>query len=337
MLEPYDGKLSRTVLRRERGSNPSDLVDFSKLVKALGGKVIEIHNASDIHFNPFDINMAYGGEDDPSPIPFKSDFIISLIEVTLGYKNGLDPISKSVIDRCVRLVYKDWLVNPIDENIPTFKDFFNILNSQPEVEANQLAVGLEIYIEGSLNIFASKTNFEINNRLICFNTQRLGKQLQTMAMTIIQDYCWNLISKNRNDKKNTWLWNDEVHLSFKNNTTADWLVSSWKRGRKYGLLATGMTQEIQDVLRHLEARALITNSEFVILYRQKSSQIDDLSQVIDLSEEQVNTLLSCDSGTGLFKAGNSIVEFNNIYPKGTALFKLMETDINKTSEQSSVR
>ncbi|MVB10829.1 hypothetical protein CAFE_15270 [Caprobacter fermentans] len=300
---------------------------FTKLVNLLGGQVIEVSNAAKTRFNPFDINEYYGGEEDPNPIPFKSDFIISLIEVTLNYRDGIDPVARSVIDRCVRQVYQNYMKNPCEENIPTFLDFFTLLKEQPEPEAKYLASSLEIFIEGSLNIFAGKSNVNIHNRLICFNTKNLGKQLQVMGMSIIQDFCWNLISKNQALHKNTWLWNDEVHLSLRNQQTAEWLTNSWKRGRKYGLIATGMTQEVRDAARSEAGQAMIANSEFIMLYRQKKTEIESISQLMGLSEQQISDLQLCESGVGLFKAGNSIVEFNNRLDDHMKLFQYIQSDI----------
>lgn len=308
--------------------------EFTKEVNLLGGQVIEVSNSAKTRFNPFDINEYYGGENEPNPIPFKSDFIISLIEVTMNYRDGIPPVERSVIDRCIRQIYSKYLENPCEENIPTFMDFYGLLKKQKEPEAAYLASGLEIYIEGSLNIFASKSNVNINNRIICFNTKDLGKQLKVMGMSIIQDFCWNLISKNQALNKNTWLWNDEIHHSLKNETTATWLINSWKRGRKYGLIATGMTQEVRDVCRSDDAKALIANSEFVMLYRQKPDMIEDIAQVMSLSEQQISKLLTCEKGTGLFKAENSIVEFNNQFEEGTRLFDILQTNIGKNIKKS---
>lgn len=307
--------------------------EFTKLVNLLGGQVIEVSNSSPTRFNPFDVNEFYGGKDESNPIPFKSDFIISLIEVTLNYHDGINPVMRSVIDRCVRQIYKKYLNNPCAESIPTFMDFFELLKRQSEPEASYLVSALEIYVEGSLNIFASKTNINVNNRVICFNTKNLGNQLKVMGMSIIQDFCWNLISKNQALNKNTWLWNDEIHHSLKNEYTARWLIESWKRGRKYGLIATGMTQEVRDVCKSEDAKALIANSEFIMLYRHKPDMVADLANVMSLSDQQINKLLTCEKGTGLFKAGNSMVEFDNRFGKGTKLFDILQTDIGKQGER----
>lgn len=308
--------------------------EFTKLVNLLGGQVIDVSTASPTRFNPLDINQFYGGDDEPDPIPFKSDFIISLIEETMQYHDGIDMITRSVADRCVRLAYHDYKLHPCLKTIPTFTDFYGYLKEQPEKEAKQLASGLEIFIEGTLNIFAEKSNVNTDNRILCFNTKRLGKQLKTMGMSIIQDYCWNQISKNQELNKCTRLWNDEIHLSLKNESTADWLINSWKRGRKYGLIATGMTQEVGDVLQSSTSRALISNSEFVLLFRQKNAMLKDLTQVMDLSDQQINRLLTCDKGCGLFKAGNSIVEFNNKFDTSLKLFEYLKTDVHKDNDLS---
>ncbi len=156
-----------------------------------------------------------------------------------------------------------------------------------------------------------------------------------MGMTIIQDFCWNMISQNQEDNKNTWLWNDEIHYSLKNPFSCEWLVQSWKRGRKYGLIATGVTQEVKDCCMIEEARALIANSDFVMIYRQTEESLSDLSKIVKLSPAQQNRLLEIDAGCGYLKAGNSLVEFNNKYKKGTQLYDIMQTTIGKDEETNS--
>ena len=245
--------------------------EFIPLVEMMGGEVVDLSNSSTSHFNPFDINEYYGGDEDPNPVPLKSDFIISLIEITLNYHNGIDPITKSVIDKCVREIYQPYLSKPKPQNVPTFEDFYEALLRQESQEAQDLARALEIYVHGSLNLFNGRTNVDTENRVLCFSTRNLGKQLRVMGMSIIQDFCWNLISRNQAEKKTTWLWNDEIHHSLRNPTTAEWLMNSWKRGRKYGLIATGMTQEVRDVCRTEESKALIANSEFIMIYRENTT------------------------------------------------------------------
>lgn len=306
---------------------------FTRLVELLGGQVIEVSSSAATRFNPFDINEYYGGDEEPNPVPLKSDFIISLIEVTLNYRDGIDPTARSIIDRCVREIYKEYRKDPCDKNIPTFQDFYNVLRGMNDPSAHYLASGLEIFVEGSLNIFAGKSNVDIHNRLLCFNTKKLGKQLQVMGMSIIQDFCWNLISKNQALNKHTWLWNDEIHLSLRNPITAEWLTNVWKRGRKYGLIATGMTQEVRDTARSEAGQAIVANSEFVVLFRQKKTEVDSITNLIGLSEQQMSDLQVCDSGVGLFKAGNSVVQFNNRIDEKLKLFDYLRSDIHSDGEK----
>lgn len=304
--------------------------EFLQLTELFGGAVADISNASEIRLNPFDINEYYGGDEDPNPLPLKSDFLISLIEDVLNFQGGIDPITRSVIDRAAREIYQPYLAKFEDEKIPTFEDFYRVLERMgTEIpEAATLAQALEIYVHGSLNLFNGRTNFDTENRVICFSTKNLGKQLRTMAQKIIQDFTWNLISKNQALKKTTWLWNDEIHHSLRHPATAEWLSTCWKRGRKYGLIATGITQEVRDVCRSEDFKALIANSEFIMLYRQKPDMVQDLSQVMTLSDQQIEFLLSCEPGTGLFKAGNSIVEFSNRYKPGP-LYDLISTTVGR--------
>lgn len=310
---------------------------FTKETELLGGQVIEVSAMAKTRFNPFEINEYYGGDEDPDPVRLKSDFIISLIEVTLNYHDGIDPAARSMIDRCVGEVYKKYREKPCKENIPTFHDFYNVLCKKQYPVAHYLASGLEIYTEGSLNVFAEKSNVDIHNRLICFNTKNLGKQLKAMAMSIIQDYCWNLISRNQALHKHTWLWNDEIHLSLRNPVTSEWLRSVWKRGRQYGLIATGITQEVRDAARCEAGQAMIANSEFVVLLRQAKTEVDSITSLMGLSEQQIKDLQLCDSGVGLFKTGNSIVQFNNRIDTKMKLYDYIRTDIHEEKKKQGDR
>lgn len=302
--------------------------EFTKIVEALDGQIVELSDQSTVYINPFDINLDYGGEDE-NFVAFKSSYIISLLDIAVHRNGGLDQATRSIIDNCVSEIYQKYAESGRDEDIPTFPDFYAALTKRNDAEAKLLAREIEMYVIGSLNIFSHRTNVSLNNRIICFNTKRLSKQLRTMGMAIIQDFCWNVITRGQVENKNTWLYNDEIHLSMKNEVTSSWLIESWKRGRKYGLIATGMTQEVNDVLLNPEARSLISNSEFIMLYRQKPSALSMLQEVMDLSEEQCQKLLTYDSGMGIFKVGNSIVEFDNRISENTKLYHLMETNVGK--------
>ena len=182
MLEPYDGKLSRTVLRREGGGNTADPADYAPLVERLHGQVIHISPASTQYINPMDINSNYSEED--NPLALKADFVLSLCELVVGGKEGLQPVEKTVIDRCVHVIYRKYFENPTPENMPLLEDLYNALLTQDEPEARHVAAALEIYVKGSLNIFNHHTNVDINNRIVCFDINQLGKQLKKLGMLL---------------------------------------------------------------------------------------------------------------------------------------------------------
>jgi len=184
MLEPYEGKLSRTVLRGEGGSNTADSLDYSPLVEALKGQVIRISPISKDYVNPLDINIDYADED--NPLSLKSDFILSLFELVVGEKK-LSAKEISVIDRCLPILYKDYFENPVPENMPILEDLYNLLQKQEETVGKKLAVEMEIYVKGSLNVFNHRTNVDTNNRVVCYDIKELGKQLKKIEMLVVQD------------------------------------------------------------------------------------------------------------------------------------------------------
>ena len=217
--------------------------EYSPLVQALHGQVVKVSTASNQFINPMDINLNYSEED--SPLSLKSDFILSLCELIVGGKNGLEPVEKTVIDRCVRLVYQDYLANPVPEKMPILEDLYDLLREQAEKEAQRLATALEIYVTGSLNVFNHRTNVELDNRIVCFDIKDLGKQLKKLGMLIVEDQVWNRVTLNRERKKATRYYVDEFHLLLKEEQTANYSVEIWKRFRKWGGIPTGLTQNIK--------------------------------------------------------------------------------------------
>ena len=250
MLEPYEWKRSRTVLRRERASNRPDLADYAPLVERLHGQVIKISPTSTNYINPMDLNLDYSDED--SPLSLKSDFILSLCELIVGGKEGLQPVQKTIIDRCVRLVYQDYLNDPRPENMPILEDLYNLLRAQDEKEAQYIATALEIYVTGSLNVFNHRTNVDINNRIVCYDIKELGKQLKKIGMLVVQDQVWNRVTINRAAHKSTRYYIDEMHLLLKEEQTAAYTVEIWKRFRKWGGIPTGITQNVKALLSSRE-------------------------------------------------------------------------------------
>ena len=296
MLEPYDGKLSRTVLRREGGGNTADPADYSPLVEALGGQVIHISSTSKDYINPMDINLNYA--DDDNPLGMKSDFILSLCELIMGARDGMEPEEKSVIDRCLPLVYQKYLNDPKPENMPTLGDLYDCLREQKERQAQRIATALEIYVNGSLRVFNHQTNVELDNRIICFDIKELGKQLKKLGMLIVQDQVWNRVTINRNAKKNTRYYVDEFHLLLKEEQTAAYSVEIWKRFRKWGGVPTGITQNIKDLLASREIENIFENSDFIYMLNQASGDRQILAKQLNISPFQLSYVTNSNEGEG---------------------------------------
>ena len=212
--------------------------EYYPVVSRLGGQVIKLSPTSTHYINPLDINADYADEEDP--LTLKSDFILSLCELIVGGKDGLAPAEKTIIDRCVRLVYRDYLADPHPDKMPILEDLYNLLRKQVEPEAQHVATALEIYVTGSLNVFNNRTNVNLNNRLVCFDFKELGKQLKKLGMLILQDSVWNRVTINRAAKRTTWYYCDEFHLLLKEEQTAAYSVEFWKRFRKWGGIPTGV-------------------------------------------------------------------------------------------------
>jgi hypothetical protein len=217
--------------------------EYFPLVNRLGGQVVKLSPTSTQYINPMDINADYADEDDP--LTLKSDFVLSLCELIIGGKAGLEPVEKTIIDRCVRLVYRDYLANPEPARMPILEDLYNLLRKQPEHEAQRIATALEIYVTGSLNVFNHRTNVDVTNRLVCYDIKELGKQLKKLGMLILQDQVWGRVTANRARKKTTWFYQDEFHLLLKEEQTAAYSVEIWKRFRKWGGIPTALTQNVK--------------------------------------------------------------------------------------------
>ena len=224
--------------------------EYYPLVRHLKGQVIKISPNSDHYINPMDINLNYS--EDESPISLKADFILSLCELIVGSKSGLEPVEKTIIDRCVRMVYQNYLEHPDPANMPILEDLYECILEQDEPEAKRIATALEIYVKGSLNVFNHRTNVDINNRLICFDIKELGKQLKKIGMLVVQDQVWNRVTINRAEHKSTRYFIDEFHLLLRDEQTAAYSVEIWKRFRKWGGIPTGITQNVKDLLASRE-------------------------------------------------------------------------------------
>lgn len=217
--------------------------EYAPLVNRLGGQVVQLSPVSTQYVNPMDINPDYSDEE--NPLTLKSDFILSLCELIVASKDGLQPVEKTIIDRCTRLVYRDYLADPRPEKMPVLGDLYDLLLKQEETEAKRLATALEIYVSGSLNVFNHQTNVDLTNRLVCYDIKQLGKGLKKIAMLVLQDQVWNRVTVNRAAHRTTWFYCDEFHLLLKDEQTAAYSVEIWKRFRKWGGIPSALTQNVK--------------------------------------------------------------------------------------------
>lgn len=297
--------------------------EYYPLVDRLGGQVIKISPTSGDYINPMDINLNYS--DDESPLSLKSDFILSLCELIVGGKEGLQPVEKSIIDRCVRLIYTDYLADPVAEKMPILEDLYNALENQQEKEAQHIRAALEIYVTGSLNVFNHRTNVDITNRLVCFDIKELGKQLKKLGMLVVQDQVWNRVTVNRAEKRATRYYMDEFHLLLKEEQTAAYSVEIWKRFRKWGGIPTGITQNVKDLLSSREVENIFENSDFIYMLNQASGDRQILAKQLNISPHQLSYVTQSGEGEGLLFYGNVILPFTDKFPKDTELYRIMTT------------
>ena len=296
--------------------------EYSPLVRALGGEIINISATSPTHINAMDMNREYG--DGANPVILKSEFIMSLCEQLIG-GNNLGAVQKSIIDRCTASVYRAYQQNNYTGEVPTLQDFRAELLKQSEPEAQEIALAIELFTNGSLNTFAKKTNVDTDNRLICYDILDLGKQLMPIGMLVVLDSILNRITQNRAKGKNTFIFIDEIYLLFQHEYSANFLFTLWKRVRKYGAYATGITQNVDDLLQSHTARTMLANSEFIVMLNQASTDRLELAKLLNIPDTQLSYITNVDAGHGLIKVGSSLVPFANKFPKNTKLYKLMTT------------
>ena len=301
--------------------------EYAPLVERLHGQVIKISPTSTNYINPMDLNLDYS--DDESPLSLKSDFILSLCELIVGGKEGLQPVQKTIIDRCVRLVYQTYLNDPRPENMPILEDLYNLLRAQEEKEAQYIATALEIYVTGSLNVFNHQSNVDINNRIVCYDIKELGKQLKKIGMLVVQDQVWNRVTINRAAHKSTRYYIDEMHLLLKEEQTAAYTVEIWKRFRKWGGIPTGITQNVKDLLSSREVENIFENSDFVYMLNQAGGDRQILAKQLGISPHQLSYVTHSSEGEGLLFYGSTILPFVDHFPKDTELYRIMTTKPNE--------
>ena len=295
--------------------------EYSALCKAMGGETVYISASSNNHINALALNRGYGeGE---NPIVLKSEFVMSLCEQLIG-AGKLGAREKSIIDRCIANVYRSY-IRDYSGTPPTLKEFHEDLLKQQEPAAKDIALAIELFTTGSLNVFAHQTNVDMNSRITVFDIFDLGKQLKTVGMLVMLDAILNRVTANRQLGKRTHIFIDEIYLFFANEYSSNFLAESWKRFRKSGALVTGITQNIEDCLRSATARTMLANSEFLLMLNQAPTDRMELARLLNISDTQLSYITNAEAGHGLIKVGGAIVPFINDFPKDTALYRLMTT------------
>lgn len=335
--------------------------EYSDFCRTFLGSVIKISSTSSNYINPMDLPLAYGLDDDETventPIEIckdkalkkKSDYIVSIIEAMISKNKGfsneseITPQQRSIIDRCMLRTYAEYNGSNFDEKyLPTLVDLQNELDKEKgTADGMALAEGVEYYTRGSMDMFAHKTNVNIDNRLVVFNIRDLRGSLQQIGLTIVFDFIWNTMITNKNKGVRTYCYCDEIHVMFKNYTSADYLAQLYKRGRKYGLVITGITQSVTDLLNSQQAQGMIANADFVMMLNQSARDLDILVDLLNISDAQKPFVTGAEAGTGLIFAEKVIVPFQNHFPSDTYLYKLISTkfgeDMSKDEIEATIK
>lgn len=296
--------------------------EYAPLVKRLGGQVIEIAPDSPNHINPMDIQMGVNDED--SPLSMKADFLLSLCELIVGGKEGLQPIEKTVIDRCVRLVYRELALGIGSGDMPLLQDLYEELLRQPEPEAKRVATALELYCTGSLNLFNHHTNVQTDARVVCIVLKNMGENLRKIAMHITNEFVTSAVNTNHAQNLATWCYFDEFHVLLRDPLTASYFVAVWKMLRKKGCVPSALTQNVKDLLASREIENILDNTDFMILLSQAQSDRTILAKQLGISEHQLSYITHANSGEGLLFYGNVTIPFVDRFPKGE-IYNLLTT------------
>lgn len=302
--------------------------EYAPLVNRLKGQVIKISPLSNHFINPMDINI--DNMDNENPLILKSDFILSLFEVMMGEVKANE---KSIIDKCLQVVYQPYFKDPKNTPMPILEDLYNEILEYGGKVAEHIADCMAIYVTGSLNIFNNRTNVNINNRIVCYDIKELGNALKEFAMLVVNDQIWTRVGMNRKDKKSTRYYIDEMHLLLAKEQTANYMVEIWKRFRKWGGIPTGLTQNVKDFLASPQIANIFENSDFVCLLNQGREDRKILAVHLNISTHQLSHVTNSSEGEGLLIYGNTIIPFIDHFPKDTELYSIMTTKLDETDRK----
>ena len=296
--------------------------EYVPLARRLGAQVIEIAPDSPNHLNPMDIQLNMNGGE--SPLSMKADFLLSLCELILGGKEGLQPIERTVIDRCVRQVYREMALGLENAKTPLLQDLYEELLKQPEPEAKRVATALELYCTGSLNLFNHHTNVQTSNRVVCIVLKGMGENLRKIAMHITNEFVTQAVDENYRAGVATWCYFDEFHVLLRDQLTASYFVAVWKMLRKKGCVPSALTQNVKDLLASAEISNILDNTDFMVLLSQAQSDRAILAKQLGISEHQLSYITHSNSGEGLLFYGNVTIPFIDRFPRGE-IYDLLTT------------
>ena len=303
--------------------------EYTSLAKALGGELVYISESSNSHLNPLEISVAElkKGED---VVSGKFDFFLSFFQTIMG-KSGISPEQKTIIDNCLHEVYQDFMLEKTDK-MPTLKDYYEILKKYPSEEAKALYMSLELYVNGSMKAFSFESNVDVNNRVVVYDIKDLGKQLKPLGMMVVLENLWDRIVANRERGITTRIYIDEIYLLFRNEESANFLYELYKRARKWGGIPTGITQNVEDLLKSDTARSMLSNSEFILMLNQAASDREQLARILKIPDTLMSFVEGAPAGSGLIYCGlNGSLPFKDDFPTDTKLYKLMTTKFGEAS------
>lgn len=317
-------------LRRISSNDEIIIIDpqgeYAPLSDAVNGSVIRVYETSKTRINPLDLSLE---NNEDNPIASKKDFMYSFFEIVKNDGQAISGMEKSIISRCLSIVYKKYLSTKKEEDIPTLKDLYDCLLDQVEEEAQSLAGVLELHLDG---IFSEPTNVDMENKFTIFDISKIGANLKALGLLTSLEFVWKRVLHNHAIGKRTWLYIDEIYLMFQNEYSDNYIYNLWKQARKYGCVTTGITQNVEDLLRSDNARTLLSNSEFLILLNQAYADRVAISEILRLSEDLSKYITDVQPGQGLFKAGATIIPFENKIPRESELYTLMTTNIDDKKE-----
>ena len=329
--------------------------EYTTFCRMFGGTVINISAGSDEHINPMDMDENYGLDENDNvefvdmetkkkkALAKKSDYIMSIVQSMMQDDNGtilITPAQKSIVDRCVRQVYEEYLIQNFDEEyLPTLVDLWRAIAAERDVstEAAIIAESMEYFVQGSMSVFAQKTNVDYNNRFVAFDIKELGIQLTQIGLLIILDFIWNRMSANAIHQVKTYCYADEIHVLFRNDYAASYIRQLYKRGRKFGLCITGITQDVEDLLENQMARGMLSNSDFILMLAQKTENLQHLQGLLHISDDEAKFVTKSEAGSGLLFAEQSIVPFSDHFPETSYLYKLISTKFGEKKSYEEIK